>query len=80
MFTTTDLFCVTLLFTGFGIAIGLMAAFWRPRKSFNYDHPYHKGNGDPQPFGEWHPDYAIGNEPVKVYPSYDVWARETGAI
>lgn len=71
---------VFLMGTAFGIGFGLMAAFWRPKKRANYHPPYFKGNGEPQPFGEWRPDFAKGNEPVKVYPSIDVWARENGVV
>ena len=31
MFTSTDLFITALIFTPFGICMGLMAAFWRPK-------------------------------------------------
>lgn len=33
MFTTSDLFYVALLFTAFGIGIGLMAACWKPKNA-----------------------------------------------
>lgn len=75
--TAVMIFC---LGTSFGIAIGLMAVFWpRSRKSQSFEAPYFKGSGEPQP-GIWSPSRAIGHDPVKVYPSIDVWARETGAV
>lgn len=79
MFTQSDITFAMLLAFGAGAALATVI-FYKPKKPRNYDPPYHKGNGDPQPFGEWHPDYAIGNEPVKVYPSYDVWARAKGLV
>ena len=76
---TSTLISVALLFTAFGIGIGLMAACWRPKRKTNVTAPYFKGNGEPQP-GMWSPSRAIGHEPVKVYPSVDVWARENGVV
>lgn len=70
-------FYIPLIFTAFGIAIGLMAAFWKPRKPINYDPPYYKGNGEPQP-GVWSPSRAIGHEEYRVYNSKGEWERDKG--
>ena len=76
---TATLIYTALLFTAFGIGIGIMAACWKPKKRANYQAPYFKGNGDPQP-GVWSPYNVTGHQPVKVYPSIDVWARENGVV
>lgn len=77
MFTTTDLFCVALLFTGFGIAIGLMAAFWRPRKprieegtAFRPAIPH---------YASWPPEGVILTE-FKTYNNRAEWARAKGLV
>lgn len=80
MFTISDAFYLALFFTAIGMLIGIGIACWpRSRKSRSFEAPYFKGNGEPQP-GVWSPSRAIGHEPVKVYPSIDVWARENGVV
>jgi len=79
MFTASDFFYLALFFTALGVLIGIGIACWPRSRRTNYAAPYHRFNGDPQP-GAWSPSQAVGHDPVKVYPSIDVWARETGAI
>lgn len=95
MFTTTDLFCVALLFTGFGIAIGLMAAFWRPRKkdeprfvefqTFSHIAPRSRREMTPaveQKLREQVPQYGRARDSVLAAEAHslDVLARVNGAV
>lgn len=77
MFTNSDLFITALLFTGFGIAIGLMAAFWKPRRpsieegtAFRQSTPF---------YASWPPDCVVLTE-FKTYNNRAEWAREKGLV
>ena len=74
---TATLIYTALLFTAFGIGIGLMAAFWKPRKprieegtAFRPAVPH---------FQSWPPEGVLFTD-FKVYNDRAEWARSKGLV
>jgi hypothetical protein len=65
----------------FGVAVGYVWRWARevrrPRR--NYDAPYFKGEGEPQP-GQWSPDRAWHRGDVKIYPSIKAYREEREGV